>query len=201
MKKILTLTILGSMLTLASCSSNSPKAQEATNDNIKVSDLKTSTNIAYIRMDSITASYGLFMDLSDEFNKKTATAQKQYESKGRSLERKMADFQEKAQKGLVTRYEGQKLEEELRKEQTALMQYEQTMAAELSEAQAVLSNKVSTAILDYLTEYNADKKYDLILQTIGGSPVILGNPSLDITSEVLAELNRRYEDSLAVQKK
>ncbi len=201
MKKILSLTLLGSMLAFASCNSTAPQSQGTSSDNIKVSDLKTSTNIAYIRMDSITASYGLFMDLSDEFNKKTATAQKQYESKGRSLERKMADFQEKAQKGLVTRYEGQKLEEELRKEQTALMQYEQTMAAELSEAQAVLSNKVSTAILEYLNEYNADKKYDLILQTIGGNPVILGDPSLDITNEVLTELNRRYEDSLAVQKK
>ena len=45
----------------------------------------------------------------------------------------------------------------------------------------------------YLTEYNKTHNYALILTTsAASSTVIVGNPSLDITNDVLIGLNEEY---------
>lgn len=160
-----------------------------------------SGKIAFIRMDSLMSGYGLYMDLSEEFAKKQQKAQTELASKGRSLEREVMELQDKAQKGLITTYQGRKAEEDLQKKQQNIVAYRDRVMAELSQEEAVISQQISKAVLDYLKEYNMDKKYSMILQTMGGNPIILADPALDVTAEVLAELNRRYEATLVEKQK
>ncbi|MFI3295008.1 MAG: OmpH family outer membrane protein [Rikenellaceae bacterium] len=203
MKQTLILAAIASLILTVSCGDNSTSTSSTTPSAAvqPASGAATSANIAFIRMDSVMNSYGLFMDLNDEFNKKQAAAQKQLQTKVAGLEREVAEYQEKVQKGLVTRYQATSIEEGLQKKQQEISQYQEKTAAELSEAQMVMSSQVSKEILDYLNEYNAVKGYSMILQTMGGSPVIIADPALDITSEVLMVLNARYEESLAKSKK
>lgn len=158
-----------------------------------------SGKIAFIRMDSLMSGYGLYIDLGAEFGKKQQKIQKELENKGRSLEREVMAFQEKAQKGLITTYQARTAEEGLQKKQQQIVAYRDRVLAEMSEEEAVIGAKISAAVLECLKEYNADKKYSMIMQTIAGNPVILADPALDITAEVLVELNKRYEATIATK--
>lgn len=156
--------------------------------------------IVYLRMDSLMRGYGMYIDMSDEFGKKQTKVQSELTAKGRSLEREVAEYQEKAQKGLITRYQAQTTEEGLQKKQGDIVAYRDRVMNELAQEESVMSATILKQVMDYLREYNVEKKYSMIIQTMGGNPVILADPSLDITSDVLTELNRRYEATISTKK-
>ena len=67
---------------------------------------------------------------------------------------------------------------------------------EMQEEEAVMMRRVMDAIQTYLNSYNETHKYSLILTTSGvTNTVIIGNPSLDITQDVLKGLNEEYINS------
>ncbi|MFI3287291.1 MAG: OmpH family outer membrane protein [Rikenellaceae bacterium] len=196
--KTLSVAILGlvSMAFATSCGGANTSTKNSV-DTSAVSTVSSSNGkIAYVRMDSLMSGYGLYIDLGGEFAKKQQQAQKELESKARSLESEARDFQEKAQKGLITSYQAQKKQEELANKEQQIRTYQDTKLRELSEQEGVLTAQIAEAIMSYLKEYNAEKGYSMILQSMGGNPVILADPALDITAEVLDELNRRYEATL-----
>lgn len=185
-------------LSMLSCGGKSSDTPTSSSDSLTdMTPESYSGKIAFIRMDSLMSGYGLYMDMGEEFTQKQQKAQAELASRGRSLEREVMEFQDKAQKGLITTYQGRKTEEDLQKKQQNIVAYRDRVMAELSQEEAIISEQISKAVLDYLKEYNVDKKYSMILQTMGGNPIILADPALDITAEVLAELNARYEKTLS----
>lgn len=163
-------------------------------------DIDYSGQIAFVRMDSLMRGYGMYIDMSDAFGKKQQKIQNELTNKGRGLERDAMEYQEKAQKGLITPYQAKTTEEGLQKKQQEIVAYRDRVLGELSEEEGVMSAEIYQTVMEYLTEYNADKGYSMILQTSGGNPVLIGDPKLDITNEVLSELNKRYEVKLTAKK-
>lgn len=137
-------------------------------------------------------NYGMYIDMSDEFAKKQQKAEADVNGRGRALERSVAEYQEKAQKGLLTRFQMTSMEEDLQKKQQGFMAYRDKVMADLAKQEQDMSNGIAESIMAYVKEYNADKKYSMILTTSGVSPVIVADPNLDITREILSELNKRY---------
>ncbi|MDE5944443.1 MAG: OmpH family outer membrane protein [Rikenella sp.] len=160
--------------------------------------------IVYVQIDSLMRGYGLAMDLQEAFAAKSEKAQNQLTAKGRSLEREMRDYQEKAQKGLITRFQAQDIEAGLQKKQQSVLEYRERMMQELAEEEAVMMNRISEAIMQYVRKYNAEKKYSMIISTQGANTVLIADPSLNITDELLAGLNAEYraqQDTTTTAKK
>jgi outer membrane protein len=65
------------------------------------------------------------------------------------------------------------------------------MIAEFEETRILKSNEVTQCIMEYIQEYNSDKKYDFILTKMGGN-MLYTNEALDITKEVVEGLNAKY---------
>ncbi|MFI3320985.1 MAG: OmpH family outer membrane protein [Rikenellaceae bacterium] len=150
-------------------------------------------NIVYIDTDSLVRGYQHFKDLKSKFDTKAATVQKELETKTRSLERKVADYQNKIQKGLVTRAQAAELEQSLNTEQQQVLQYRDQVLAELQEEEQVLFNNVNNDITEYIAKFNEEKTYDLILTTNAvNNTVLIGNKNLDITTTVLDGMNAEY---------
>lgn len=182
---------------VSSCSGNGQTTAAAGADSTAVGQTNFTGKVAFVRMDSLMNGYGMYIDMSDAFAKKQQKVQGELTAQGRSLEREAMELQDKAEKGLLTRYQGQAAQEALQKKQQNIMAYRDRVLGEMGQEEAQLSSQLTAAVMDYLKEYNATKGYSLILQTVGGTPVLLADPALDITGEVLAELNRRYEAKLA----
>ncbi|MEG0162833.1 MAG: OmpH family outer membrane protein, partial [Mucinivorans sp.] len=70
---------------------------------------------------------------------------------------------------------------------------------ELGQQEAAMSREIFAAVSGFLQEYNVTKGYSMILQTAGSNPVLVADPNLDITTEVLAELNKLYDEKLAAK--
>lgn len=72
------------------------------------------------------------------------------------------------------------------------MQFRDKMMQELTEEEAVTMNKISNAILEYVTKYNSEKKYSMIISSTGANTVLIADPSLNITADLLSGLNEEY---------
>jgi len=151
-------------------------------------------SVVYIQIDSLVQGYDMFHDLKVELEKKAGKIKKDLDNKGSAFEFKVKDFQEKVQKGLITRSQAEQQQNQLEQEQANLQQYAQRVQMEMAEEEAVMLRRIFDAIQTFLTEYNRVHNYSLILSTSGNTNLVLqGAPELDITKDVLSGLNARYK--------
>lgn len=159
------------------------------------------SGIAYVNTDSLMAKYDMANELTEAFSVKAEKAQNQFQAKQRAFQTRVTDYQTKMNKGLVTRTEAMTIEDKLKGEEQELMNYGRNMEGALQEEQTVLMNKISYAVKEYMTKFNEAKKYSLIINTNSMTTVVLaGDPSLDITNEVVEGLNKEYVAEKATKK-
>ncbi len=151
-----------------------------------------SSQVAYINMDTLMRNYDMFLDLSSALEEKAKKADSELNAKGRSLEKSLADAQEKVDRGLVTRAQAAQLQEDLQKQQESFLQHRDKVQGELAEENQVMMNRIYYSIEKYLQEFNSDYRYGMILSTSGGSPVLNADPALDITAIIVKGLNEQY---------
>ncbi len=188
MKKLLFAVCAVALLAVGCTSKNAP-AGSADSTATKTA---SSGAIAFVRIDSLINNYTMYTDLRTSYEEKAQKADTELTAKGRSFEREMRDYQEKIQNGLVTRAQAQTMEENLTRKQQNLMQQRDRVMGELAEEEQVMLNQIQFSITEYLKEFNAGFRYDVILSTSGPSTVLSGNPELDITMDVLDGLNKKY---------
>ena len=193
MKKNLLLIGAASIMVLAaSCQQNQTAAPAATasKDSIAVAG-----SIVYFNMDKVMEGYDMANDLNSVFETKTAGIQAEIDRRGKKLEKDAADFQNKVDKGLLTTSVAQAQYQKLQEQQQAYQQYALSKQQEMAEEQQVMMNQIANAIAEYVEEFNLEHQYALILTTAGSilpTPVVTGDPTLDITDELLAGLNAAY---------
>lgn len=194
MKKIYLLA--ASLLTIAAVSCN--QAPKGTTDTTVASTSKADAGdyagIVYMNSDSLISGYQMYKDLSGEFQIKAEKVQKELNMKGSIFETSYRSFQNKVEKGLITRAEAQKQGADLEQEQQTILRYRDEKMKELQEEEMVMTNKISESVRVYILKYNEDKKYKLIINTSTATNVIVaGDESLDITSDILKGLNAEYK--------
>lgn len=178
------------LLALVGCKNNG--AGEATATVADTTARVASSQVAYINMDTLMSHYDMFLDLSSALEAKAQKADAELNAKGRSLEKSLSDAQTKVDKGLVTRAEAARLQEDLQRQQQSFLQHRDQVQSELAEENQVMMNKLYYSIDEYLKEFNSDYRYGMILSSSGGTPVLNADPSLDITAIVLKGLNEKY---------
>lgn len=150
------------------------------------------TDIAYINIDSLIANYDMYKELSTAFQEKSGKAEADLTSRGRSLERDVLSYQEKVQKGLVTRIQAQSLEEELQRKQQSFLQRRDQVVGELAEEEQVMLNQIHYSIVEFLKEFNKDGRYGMIISSSTAGPVLNADTKLDITKQVTEGINKHY---------
>ena len=73
--------------------------------------------IVYVNMDTLLAHYDMFADLQDRLQKKQQDSESKLNARGQKWQNKVNEFQSNLQKGLVTRSEAQKIQNQLQQEQ------------------------------------------------------------------------------------
>ncbi len=190
MKKIF-YTIAAAAL-FAACNNNpqTETAQPTAAPAQEVQQLK----IAYVLIDTLTSQYELYKDASDNFQKKQANAEATITQKGRNFAAQVQEFQKKAQSNQYT-------EEQFNKEQARLAKLQQ----DIEDLQTRLSNSLqeeyqkelqalTDTIKSFMDSYAKEKGFDFILcKSSGIDNVLYANEAYDVTEEVVAALNKRYD--------
>jgi outer membrane protein len=150
-------------------------------------------SIFYVQIDSVLRHFDMATDLSGELQTKYSASEAEFQSKQKSYQNDVNDYQYKAQRGLVTRSEAQTIEQELYNKQQNLLKLQQDLSQELSEKQTVMNRQVINAIMEYLKSNNAQFNYKYVLGTSFGGNILYANDSLDITQNIIRGLNENYK--------
>lgn len=148
--------------------------------------------IVFIRVDSLMANFEMYKELSTSFEARSTKADADLTARGNAFERKAMKFQEDVQKGLLTTRMAQEQQAGLEREQQNLMTFRDNLMNELAEEEGVMMRRINNCIELYMKEFNAGDRFKMVLSTAGGTPVLVADPSLDVTTEAIAGLNAYY---------
>lgn len=148
--------------------------------------------IAFVNIDSVIYNFEMFHDRSDELMAKQQKAEAELTNKGTQYERSARDYQDKVNKGLVTRATAAELEQSLYQQQQELVALRDNLQSGLIEEEQVMNRQIVEYITSYLEDKQADYNFQYILGKSFGSVVLYGDSALDITDRLVEELNSKY---------
>lgn len=183
---IIAVLIAAGALLAAGCGKNKPAGAGET------SEKKIHGGIVYVELDSVIANFDMAKDKSTELEEKTKNSEAELASKSQAFDRDVRDFQNKVQKGLVTRATAAEMEQTLQQQQQTLLARRDEMAYNLNEESLVAQRQVLEYINMYLAEFNADRGFQYILAKQFPGPVLYSDTTLDVTTDVIAGLNAKY---------
>ena len=193
MKKNLLVSAKAFTLALA-CTMVMGCANNANNNSTSAPAAQTS-DIAYVKMDSLIDKYDMYNDLSTQLMAKQNQLEQELQTKQKSIERKAMDLENQYKKNLITPTRAQEVQQNLHVEHQRMLRWRDEKMMELNDDQAKISRMVYDSIQNYINEYNADKRYRFILSNSVGGVLLYGDKSADITEIVLKALNSRYNKS------
>jgi outer membrane protein len=162
---------------------------------------KGSGPIAYVNIDTVIHQYAMYEEFKGKFTGKQQLFESEMTNKSKTYQISVQDYQNKVQKGLITRAEAADKEQQLGAEQQKLIQLRDQYQSQLAEEEQVMNRQILNSVMEYLTEYNKDKGYNYILGNTFGGNVLYANKALDITKDVLKGLNEKYKTEKDSKKK
>ena len=202
MKRI-ALIISAALFVLAAVSCKNAKTAE-NSDGAAAKEGPAAGAIVYFNLDRVLEEYDMANDLRSVVETKVNSIQQEINRRGSKLEKDVKAFQDKIDKGLLTRSVAEVQSQKLQQQQNSFQQYAAQKQQEMAEEQQVMLNQIGDAIKTFLDEYNAEKQDAMIISTQGGvlpAPVAAADPELDITDAILEGLNAAYVKTKAKETK
>lgn len=205
MKKIIiavsALALLLSAPALTACGDNGKSDKDSvTNVRKEASAHTATTNIAFVNMDTVYSQYTLAKELNAESQKYADDHQRWANGQQQSLQSSLNKLQQKVQAGQMTQAAAEDEYNQIMRRGQALDAEGQKRATATQELIAGNAKRVQDSIHNYLVDFNAENKFDAIISTDVTSPVLIYNPALDITAQVVKGLNARYKAAPKTEK-
>jgi outer membrane protein len=182
---IITVIAVAAMVAAAGCG---PKQAEPAETGTTVQD----RGIAYVELDTVIAYFDMANDKGAELDEKTKSSEAELTAKSQAFDRDVRDYQNKAQKGLITRATAAEMEQTLSQQQQNLLALRDQMAMNLNEESVVAQRQVLEYINQFLVEYNEEHGYQYILAKQFPGPILYSDTTMDITDDVITGLNAKY---------
>jgi len=153
----------------------------------------TASGIAYVNIDTVVFRFNMYSDRREELLAKQKKAETELNLKGSQYEKGVKDYQDKVNKGLVTRATAAEMEQSLYQQQQELVSLRDKLQSDLLEEDQVMNRQILEYITTYLEENKEEYNYQYIFGKSFGSVVLYGNSAFDITQSVLEGLNLKYQ--------
>lgn len=149
--------------------------------------------IAYLNLDSVLTQYQFAVEASDKLMTKQEDARLKLNTKARTLQSEAADFQRKLENGaFMSRDRAEQKQQELLKKQNDLQELEAKLTNDIMLENQKLNMQLADTINNFLREFNADGRYQVIFANAGKDNILQAADGYDITAEVVEALNARY---------
>lgn len=149
--------------------------------------------IAYLNTDSLLVNYVFAQEANEKLMKKQEDARLKLNTKARTLQNEMADFQRKLENNaFLSRERAEKEQQRLIKKQQELQELEAKLTEDIMIENQKLNIQLADTLTNFLQEFNADGRYHVILSNSAKDNVLMAAESYNITSEVIKQLNARY---------
>ena len=178
----------------------SKKSAKGSSDNTSNVQLSSNFSAAWVNIDTLINNYDMYFDMQKELEESGRKLEAELNTKSKDFEKQANDFQDKVQKGLITRSQAQQMQQDLSAKEQELYRLRDDLRAQLADEQQVKLRQIHQSITEFLADYNKDKGFHLILSNTFGGPLLYGHPKLDITQEVLKGLNEKYSSKRSSSK-
>ena len=180
-------------MSLAACNNANPKMDSKEGDTGADIPVNGSIRIAYVEVDSLMSQYNFAKDYTLIIQKKSNNARNTLQQKGQQLQNAANNFQQKLQNnGFQSREQAEQVQANLQRQQQDLQELEARLTNELAEETQKYNDALRDSLNHFLTAYNKDKKFDMILSKAGDN-ILYANKKFDITQDVINGLNKRYK--------
>lgn len=146
--------------------------------------------IAFVNVDSLLKKYKFYEVLEQRLMDKQKSLESDLNRKMAAFEKEAQEFQRKVQtNSFLSQESAQRQEQELMMKQQNLYKLREDLSNELAIETQNLEKQLLDTVTNFLKEFNANKKYDYILNK---AAMLYGDEGLDITDTLLNMLNSRY---------
>ncbi len=194
---IFTKVTLGLMLAagLAACNQNKTadtgsKTAPATTTAAAV-PVDDKAQIVFVNQDTLLSQYKYVKDMSARLETKGKAAQNDVGARQQAIQREVAEYQRNA--NTMTADDRASTEKRLQQKGQEFQQYSQNASAQVQNEQMSEQVKLYEKISAFMKDYAKEKGYKMILTfQKGNANMLYGDPSLDVTTDVVKRLNDAY---------
>ncbi len=148
--------------------------------------------IAFVNSDSIKKHYKLVQDFQKNLETKYAQYDGEITRKQQALEKQAMELQKKYEARQISAEDAQRADEQLQAESRKVYELNQNYSGKMAEEEARLNQVFIDSIHNFLLRYNKNNTFDYILGYSKGGGILFAKDTLDITKEVLDNLNKEY---------
>lgn len=152
----------------------------------------TALRVAYVNADQLVYGYAGMVDAQSRYRIKAAVWEQEVDSLEQQLRTEIRQAQTQKVPGSI--HERNERMQQLLAESKALEQRRNTLQENARKEDAELTSGVLARINDFASEYAQREGYDLIICATPSNPVLHGDNALDLTVELLRELNHDYKN-------
>lgn len=150
-------------------------------------------SVGYVNSDSIMANYLLVEHMKDSLEIQTKKFEAQFNSAQNNFQAQVIEYQKKLKANALSIEQATATEKSLGQKQEALISMKDELTSKLAEQEFALNSVLQDSIMSCLKRYNKKYNFDYILGFSKGSGILYANDSLNITNEIIQELNKGYK--------
>lgn len=144
--------------------------------------------IVFVNSDSLLKNYDYYNGLLKELQAQEDSVDMVLKSRSRSLEAEFEAYQSKA--ASMSPEQRAAIEEGMMGKQQELMRMKEVMVDKLQSQEIAMGDSVHARLVGALRDLNKSNNYFYVLGYQRGNGILFANDSLDITRQVLKELNK-----------
>ncbi len=150
--------------------------------------------IAFVDLEKLLNEYELASKLNDDYSKSMDVAQTELEKQVSAYERDAKAFQKKVELGtFLSQRSAENQQQALLERQQELQMLQIELENKLFEDQQKLNIQLYDSVMNYLNEFNKVQNFNYIFSKMDGGNLLIGDPAMEITDNVITALNERYQ--------
>lgn len=153
---------------------------------------KGAISVAFVNNDSILSHYELVKKMRADLEAKGKRLEGEVAAQQKSFEKDAAYFQDQVKKKAISDQSAQEIYGQLQQNQQKIYALRDRYTAELQQSEMDMNVALIDSVMNFLKRYNEKYKFDYILGFTKGGNILYANDTLDVTNDVIKELNAAY---------
>lgn len=149
-------------------------------------------SVAFVNNDSILSHYELVKKMRADLQAKGKRLEGEVAAQQQAFEKDAAYFQEQVKKKAISDKSAQEIYGQLQQNQQKIYALRDRYTAELQQSEMDMNVALIDSVMNFLKRYNQKYKFDYILGFTKGGNILYANDTLDVTNDVIKELNAAY---------
>ena len=153
-----------------------------------------SVKVVFIKIDSLNNQYLFVKKLKADLEATGKLLEAEILSEQAAFEKEATSFQKQAAANAIPEDKAKIMYEALMQKQQALADKKERYTQQVAEKEQAMHLTLLDTVTNFLKRYNRTFKFDYILGYANAGQILLASDTLDITGDVVKELNKEYKE-------